>query len=73
MSEELSHFDVVKVVEHSLKNFQAKFKYFCENIAKMDSLFEASFSPLAQTGKFLSKCGKCLRYMRYIPLKPQRL
>jgi hypothetical protein len=25
----------------------------------MDSLFEASFSPLAATGKFLSKCGKC--------------
>jgi DNA topoisomerase III len=39
----------------------------------MDSLFEASFSPLASTGKNLSKCGKCLRYMRYIPLKPQRL
>jgi DNA topoisomerase III len=39
----------------------------------MDSLFEASFSPLAATGKPLSKCGKCLRYMRFIPLKPQRL
>lgn len=39
----------------------------------MDSLFEASFSPLAATGKPLSKCGKCFRYMKFIPLKPQRL
>lgn len=30
----------------------------------MDSLFEASFSPLAQTGKPLSKCGKCKRFMK---------
>lgn len=39
----------------------------------MDSLFEATFSPLAQTGRPLSKCGKCTRYMKYIHLKPQRL
>jgi DNA topoisomerase-3 len=50
-----------------------KFDHFRTNIGAMDSLFEASFSPLAATGKLLSKCGKCLRYMRYIPLKPQRL
>ena len=35
----------------------------------MDELFEASFSPLAATGRALSKCGKCKRYMRYIPLR----
>jgi DNA topoisomerase-3 len=62
-----------QVVEHSLNNFRAKFKYFTSRIPLMDSLFEASFSPLAATGKFLCKCGKCNRYMRYIPLKPQRL
>jgi DNA topoisomerase-3 len=39
----------------------------------MDALFEATFSPLAATGKPFSKCGVCLRYMRFIPLKPQRL
>jgi DNA topoisomerase-3 len=65
--------DKDQVVEHSLNNFRAKYQYFCQNIVKMDSLFEASFSPLAATGKFLSRCGKCLHYMRYIPLKPQRL
>jgi DNA topoisomerase-3 len=52
------------VVSHSLTNFEEKFKYFCSKIELMDSLFEASFSPLAATGKFLSKCGKCSRYMR---------
>lgn len=62
-----------QVVSHSLRNFAAKFDYFCANIERMDSLFEASFSPLAATGKYLCKCGKCSRYMRFIPLKPQRL
>ncbi len=61
------------VVAHSLSNFEAKFRYFEKNIGRMDALFEASFSPLAASGKLLSRCGKCLRYMRYIPLKPQRL
>jgi DNA topoisomerase-3 len=61
------------VIAHSLANFEQKFRYFAAKIEQMDALFEASFSPLAQTGKFLSKCGKCLRYMRFIPLKPQRL
>ena len=61
------------VVSHSLENFKSKFSYFTNNIERMNSLFEASFSPLAATGKFISKCGKCLRYMRYISLRPQRL
>lgn len=49
-----------KVVEHSLACFENKFRYFSANIESMDTLFESSFSPLAVTGKFLSKCGKCL-------------
>lgn len=61
------------IIQYSLNIFQSKFIYFMTNIIKMDSIFEASFSPIALTGKFLSKCGKCSRYMRYIPLKPQRL
>ena len=37
---------------------------------RMDQLFEASFSTLSETtGKFRSKCGKCNRYMKFIPLK----
>ncbi|KAM3572437.1 hypothetical protein VYU27_005564 [Nannochloropsis oceanica] len=65
--------DMQSVVDHSLKNFEAKFRYFAEHIDLMDSLFEATFSPLAATGKPLSKCGKCKRFMKYIHLKPQRL
>lgn len=61
------------VIAHSLRCFEAKFGYFCANIARMDQLFEASFSPLAQSGKMLSKCGKCLRYMRLIEAPPTRL
>lgn len=34
--------------------------------AGMDELMEVSFSPLAATGKPLSRCGKCHRFMKYI-------
>lgn len=39
----------------------------------MDSLFECSFSPLAESGKAYCRCGKCRRYMKYIQTKPARL
>ncbi|KAL6009559.1 hypothetical protein ACLOJK_022789 [Asimina triloba] len=39
----------------------------------MDALFEAQFSPLAESGCLLSKCGKCARYMKYISTQPSRL
>lgn len=42
-------------------------------IENMDALFEAQFSPLADSGRALSKCGKCLRYMKYICSQPSRL
>lgn len=42
-------------------------------IENMDALFEAQFSPLSETGRMLSKCGKCLRYMKYISMQPSRL
>lgn len=42
-------------------------------IEKMDELFEATFSPLASSGRPFSKCGKCRRYMHYINLRPARL
>lgn len=61
------------VVAHSLAQFQAKFAFFVAHIARMDALFEASFSPLAACGKPLGKCGKCRHYMKYIAARPQRL
>ena len=61
------------VLKHALDIFRRKFAYFVAKIAFMDTLFQSVFDPLAATGKPLSRCGKCRRYMRYIPLKPQRM
>lgn len=49
------------VVAHALAQFKAKFEFFVSKIGRMDALFEASFSSLADSGKPLSKCGKCRR------------
>ncbi|CAG8638027.1 972_t:CDS:10, partial [Paraglomus brasilianum] len=49
------------VLDHSLKLFSAKFKYFTDKIGQMDELFEATFSVIAETGKIMSRCGKCRR------------
>ena len=53
--------------------FKRKFDYFVSHIAAMDALFASVYDPLSQTGKLLSRCGKCRRYMRYLHLRPQRL
>ncbi len=45
------------VLDHGLDIFKRKFMYFVENILGMDELFEVSFSPLAATGKALSRYG----------------
>ncbi|XP_051623947.1 DNA topoisomerase 3-beta-1 isoform X3 [Manacus candei] len=62
-----------QVLEHTLDIFKRKFHYFVDSIAGMDELMEVSFSPLAATGKPLSRCGKCHRFMKYIQAKPSRL
>ncbi|XP_008546120.1 DNA topoisomerase 3-beta-1 [Microplitis demolitor] len=61
------------VLDHTVEIFKQKFHYFVSNIEGMDQLFEVSFSPLSATGKALSRCGKCRRYMKYIQTKPSRL
>ncbi|KAJ6723650.1 DNA TOPOISOMERASE 3-BETA-1 [Salix koriyanagi] len=61
------------VVQHVLEQFKQKYSYFVKQIDNMDALFEAQFSPLADSGRALSKCGKCLRYMKYISSQPSRL
>ncbi|XP_027703283.1 DNA topoisomerase 3-beta-1 [Vombatus ursinus] len=65
--------DYQQVLEHTLNIFKRKFHYFVDSIAGMDELMEVSFSPLAATGKPLSRCGKCHRFMKYIQAKPSRL
>ncbi|XP_028759686.1 DNA topoisomerase 3-beta [Neltuma alba] len=61
------------VVQHVLQQFKQKFSYFVKKIENMDALFEAQFSALTDSGRTLSKCGKCLRYMKFISSQPPRL
>lgn len=66
--------DYQSTVEYTLKMFKDKFRFYVENITTVDQLFEAIFSPIAQSsGKMLSKCGKCFRYMNFLALRPCRL
>lgn len=65
--------DYRSVLKHAVEIFRLKFLYFVRNITNMDILFEASFSSLCSSGKSLSRCGKCRRYMKYIQTKPSRL
>ncbi|KAG5682408.1 hypothetical protein PVAND_011761 [Polypedilum vanderplanki] len=65
--------DFRAVLRHAIDIFRLKFQYFVTNISNMDSLFEVSFSSLAESGKSHSRCGKCRRYMKYIQQKPARL
>ena len=41
------------VVLHTLDQFAQKFRHFVTKIARMDALFEASFSPLASSGNHM--------------------
>ena len=66
-----ANYDIV--LAHAVSAFQAKFKYFVENTDYMDQLFELSFTKLSDTGKSISKCGLCTRYMKLISQKPMRL
>ena len=43
--------DKEAVVLHTLAQFAHKFRFFVANIARMDTLFEACFSPLASSGQ----------------------
>ncbi|XP_076801869.1 DNA topoisomerase 3-beta-1-like [Clavelina lepadiformis] len=64
------HKDVTK---HAVTIFQQKFLFFVQNVLSMDRLFEVTFTPLSQSGKPLSRCGKCRRYMKHITAAPPRL
>lgn len=65
--------DFNSVLKHAIEIFRMKFLFFVQNICVMDSLFEASFASIADSGKAFSRCGKCRRYMKYIQTKPARL
>lgn len=56
--------DFNAVLENVVNTFEMKFRYFVKNITGMDELFEVSFSPLASTGKPLSRFAQ-LRHFIY--------
>ncbi|KAK8384837.1 hypothetical protein O3P69_014418 [Scylla paramamosain] len=61
--------DFNSVLQHTIEIFQLKFQYFVKNIQGMDELFEVTFSPLSATGRPLSRCGKCRRYIKLVETK----
>lgn len=65
--------DYKTVLRDTIRDYHQKFDFFVSNIAAMDELFEVCFTSLAETGKPMSRCGRCNRYMKMIVAKPQRL
>lgn len=65
--------DFNHVLNNAVAEFVKKFDNYTQNINLMDELFEVSFSSLADSGKPLSRCGKCRRYLKLISAKPVRL
>ncbi|KAH6923707.1 hypothetical protein HPB50_005177 [Hyalomma asiaticum] len=65
--------DYDAILSHTLTVFQLKFCYFVTSIMQMDELFEVTFTPLSDSGKPLSRCGKCRRYLKLVASKPSRL
>uniref|UniRef100_A0A7I4Y7E0 DNA topoisomerase n=1 Tax=Haemonchus contortus TaxID=6289 RepID=A0A7I4Y7E0_HAECO len=65
--------DYHAVRDHALEMFLQKFIYYVKNIGQVDTLFEASFTSLSDSGKPFCRCGKCRRYMKLVATRPQRL
>ncbi|KAG5498343.1 hypothetical protein JIQ42_03149 [Leishmania sp. Namibia] len=61
------------VLRYSLDLFFAKFKFFKEHVDTFDALMGASFSAISATGKPISRCGNCMRYLKHLNTRPQRL
>nr|CCC95488.1 unnamed protein product [Trypanosoma congolense IL3000] len=62
-----------EVLSSVLDLFFGKFRFFKENIERLDSLMAASFSSLSASGKPITRCGNCMRYLKHIEARPQRL
>lgn len=61
------------VLSYSLELFFAKFKFFKEHIDTFDALMGASFSAISASGKPITRCGNCMRYLKHLDTRPQRL
>ncbi|KAK3783011.1 hypothetical protein RRG08_015351 [Elysia crispata] len=69
----LGQADFHEVKQHAIDIFHLKFRYFVDRIFDMDELFEVCFSSLADSGRPMSRCGKCHRFMKFVQAKPSRL
>ena len=61
--------NVPAVVGCWTQNFSSKYQYFVENFGRLDELFEPLYSTVTESGRLLSRCGKCMRFMKYIAAK----
>jgi DNA topoisomerase-3 len=58
----------------ALTLYKQKFSFFRQNINLMDQLFEGTFTHVSETsGKHLTRCGICNRFMILISSRPVRL
>ena len=55
------------VVAHALQQFRQKFLFFVAKVARMDALFEASFSPLASSGDDTPFRSTSFHSIQFIP------
>jgi len=62
-----------QVVYHVLKIFREKFQYFERNVELIDQLFECTFQTLESTGRHLSRCGNCNKYLSVVDRRPVRM
>jgi len=60
---------MTQVVDKSIAFFKDRFQHFMKNIDKIDMIFDKLYKPLSETGKRLSHCGDCKRYMLLITSK----
>eukprot|EP00796_Vickermania_ingenoplastis_P008249 gene8249-5770_t len=65
--------DISRVLSYALDLFFAKFRFFKEHIDVYDALMGASFSAISAAGKPITRCGNCMRYLKHLDTRPQRL
>jgi len=62
-----------QVVYHVLKVFREKFQFYEKNVELIDQLFECTFTTLEASGRSLSRCGNCNKYLTVVDRKPVRM
>mmetsp|Transcript_30608 Transcript_30608/g.54729 ORF Transcript_30608/g.54729 Transcript_30608/m.54729 type:complete len:860 (+) Transcript_30608:77-2656(+) len=65
--------ETLSVTQHCLRIFREKFIYYVKNVGLVDQLFESIFKSLEASGRPLSRCGVCTRYLSVVDRKPVRM